>query len=217
MTLVVAFRATDGVALMSDTRKWLRSGSYVDGHQKLVRSLDGLITGAGSGQLLDHVSAHVGRRLRAEVVLLIAQTAAHGAMQGESAEWTMTFEPSRGASPDMPPEVDLDVFDGFHFRPKWWSPGSLPSGLPSHFAEQAASCVKSVLDEKRPLEEIRGVALRLYSDLYPSELVSPAFDFGTHRPGGEIVIERLQVRRYSTIRQSRPTAHAPSHARSVEW
>ncbi len=217
MTLVVAFRATDGVALMSDTRKWLRSGSYVDGHQKLVRSLDGLITGAGSGQLLDYVAAHAQRRLRPEAILLIAQTASYGAMQGESAEWTVTVEPSSKAGPNAPSGIDFDVFDGFHFRPKWWIPGSLPSGLPSHFVEQTSSCLRSVLDEKRSLEEIRGIARRLYSDLYPSGLVSPMFDFGTHRPGGEITIERLYVERDSSRRLSRPSVHAPSPLRSVTW
>ena len=185
MTLVVAFRATDGVAPMSDTRKRLRSGSYIDGRQKLVRGLDGLITGAGSGRLLDYVAAHVRRRLR--------------------------------AGPDGPSGIDFDVFDGFHFRPKRWVLGSLPSGVPARFVEQASSCVRSVLDEKRSLEEIRGIARRLYSRLYLSGLVSPVFDFGAHRPGGEITIERPYVRRDSPRRQSRPTAHAPSPLRSMPW
>ena len=50
MTLVLALPATDGVALVSDTRKWFRTGGYVDGHRKLVSSRDGLVTGTGSGQ-----------------------------------------------------------------------------------------------------------------------------------------------------------------------
>ena len=46
---------------------------------KLGYFRDGLVTGSGSGQLLDYVTAHSPRRLHSEVVLLIAQTAAVGA------------------------------------------------------------------------------------------------------------------------------------------
>lgn len=35
MTLVLALPATIGFVLASDTKKWLRSGSYPDGHRRI--------------------------------------------------------------------------------------------------------------------------------------------------------------------------------------
>jgi hypothetical protein len=73
MTLILALPATDGVALVTDTRKWFRVGGYVDGHHKLVSSRDGLVTGAGSGQLLDDVAEQARHGVFPEVVDLIEQ------------------------------------------------------------------------------------------------------------------------------------------------
>lgn len=109
MTLILALPATDGVALVSNTRKWLRSGSYVDGHQKLVSSRSGLLTGSGSGCLLDHVAAHASQRTYPEVVLLIAQAAASGAWQGERAEWTLTLEGESASRARRQRSVDFAV------------------------------------------------------------------------------------------------------------
>ncbi len=209
----MALPATDGVAIVSDTRKWLHDGSYIDGHQKLVSSRDGLLTGTGSGPPLDYVATHASRRLHQEVVLLIVQVAAEGVRRGERAEWTLTVErgPTRTAA--IWSHVSVDVFDGFCLKPEWWIPGSLPHGMPAPLIERASECVKAVFDERRSLSEVCSIAVELYGDLYPSGLLSPDFDVGIHRPGRRISIERLRIPKASTGSRSRQPCRAASRAR----
>jgi hypothetical protein len=66
MTMILALPATNGAVLVGDTRKWFADGSHADGHPKLAKFADGLVTGSGSEPLLDHVAAHSGRRIWAE-------------------------------------------------------------------------------------------------------------------------------------------------------
>jgi hypothetical protein len=191
MTMVLALPATDGAVLVSDTRKWFRDGSHVDGHPKLVRYLDGLVTGSGSAKLLDHVAVHSGRRMRAELAMLIAHTAAAGILEGEGAEWTMTYERGPGFAETEAPRIAFEVFDGFAFKPQPWIAGSVPTGLSEPFVLQASGMVKRVIQGHYSIEQIRALVTGLYADLHPSGLISSDFDFGIHRAGRQLSIERL--------------------------
>jgi hypothetical protein len=193
VTLILALPAMDGAALVSDTRKWFRDGSYIDGHPKLACCRDGLVTGSGSARLLDHVAAHSSRRLHSELMMLIAQTAAAGILDGEQAEWTMTLERGSGPSKDEPSPIVFEVFDGFALKPDWWIAGSVPTGLSEPFVRRASSLVKQVIEGSFSLDGIRALVLQLYVDLQPSGLVSCDFDFGTHRRGRRLSIERISA------------------------
>ena len=118
MTLILALPAVDGAVLVSDTRKWFVDGSHVDGHAKIARYAEGLVTGSGSGRLLDQVAAHSGHRMRSELATLIAHTAALGILRDERAVWTMTCESCTQGEGEDAPSIGLDVFDGFSFRPR---------------------------------------------------------------------------------------------------
>jgi len=202
MTLVLAFPATDGVALLTDTRKWLPGGRYVDGHQKLVRCWDGLLTGSGSGDLLDFVAERSSCRLGMEVLLLIHQVAA-SAPAGLQAEWTLSVERAPKAGDSGAHGIAFQVFDGRHLRPNSWVPGNLPCGLFDEQVERITRSVRSFYEQPRSLDEVRSVALALYRDIHRSGLVSREFDFGTHRPGKCISIERLEVPRRRPIAPTR--------------
>lgn len=189
--MILALPATDGAVLVSDTRKWFRDGTYVDGHRKLADCVDGLVTGTGSGRLLDHVTAHSGRRIRAELALLIAHTATLGFLAGERAEWTTTFEPPTQGDEGAPPHIRFEVFDGFSYKPEWWTAGNLPTGLGEPFLGQACSEVRRITEGRFSIKEIRSLVIDLYVRLHPSGLISDSFDFGTHRPGRLLSIERV--------------------------
>ncbi|MBN1320518.1 MAG: hypothetical protein JXA87_06730 [Thermoleophilia bacterium] len=193
MTLILALPATDGVALVSDTRKWLRNGSYIDAHHKMVSTCDGLVTGAGSGQLLDYVAKHATDRVFPEVVSLILHTARCGVERGEEAEWTLTTEGRTPRQAGRGHRIGFTVFDGYLFRTTGWVAGSLPTDLPAEFVGRAADRVRPILERGHCLEEIQAIAFAVFSDLYPSGLVSADFDFGTHRPGGRLSIDRLHL------------------------
>ncbi len=179
------------------------------------------MTGSGSGKLLDYVTAHSPRRLLSEVVLLIAQTAAVGVMNGEQAEWTMTVERSAENDGGHPSSVGFRVFDGFYFKPGWWTAGSVPAGLAEPLVERAATTVRGIIEERCLLDEIRTLVIQLYVALYPSGLVGPDFDYGTHRPGRKISIERvscadrLQQKNiwFGLVVRDSPTEALPGHAR----
>jgi hypothetical protein len=193
MTLVLALPATDGVALVSDTRKWFRTGGYIDGHHKLVLSRDGLVTGAGSGQLLDDVARQSGERTFAGVVALITRVARCGVWEFEIADWTLTAEhrPVCGVQGDH--GVGIAVFDGFAFKRTSWEAGSVPAGLPARFVQRAHAQLRPIFAGGVTLREVRTIAFDVYTDLYCSGLLSRDFDFGTHRPGKRVSIERLCV------------------------
>ncbi len=193
MTLILALPATDGVALVSDTRKWFRAGYYVDGHCKLVASRDGLITGTGSGQLLDYVAEHAPDREFAGIVALITRTAMCGVWDYEIADWTLTAENKTACQVQRDHGVGIAIFDGFSFKHTRWQAGSVPAGLPPEFLVQAHALVRPIFDGEVSLREIRTIAFDVYSGLYQSGLLSQDFDFGTHRPGNRIRIERLRV------------------------
>ena len=125
MTLILAFPAQDGAALLADTRKWLPNGGYVDAHQKLIRCWDGLVTGSGSGDLLDFVAEHSARRLGIEVLMLIDPTTAI-ACEGDYAEWTLSVERRSASDPMGKKGVGFQVFDGHRLRPDSWVPGNVP-------------------------------------------------------------------------------------------
>jgi hypothetical protein len=192
MTLVLAFPARDGAALLTDTRKWLPNGEYLDAHQKLIRCWDGLVTGSGSGDLLDFVAERSARRLGIEVLLLIYRTTAV-AREGDYAEWTISVERRDASDPAGGRVVGFQVFDGHRLRPDSWVPGNLPRGLSQGLVKRLSATMKALFAEPLFLESIRPLAVELYSEVYRSGLVSPQFDFGTHRPGGDIIIERMEV------------------------
>ena len=193
MTLVLALPATDGVALVSDTRKWLRSGSYIDGHRKLIASRDGFVTGTGSGQLLDRVAEEVPHRGFTGVVALIADVAGSGVWEAEIADWTLTAERQPVGDAAGENGVGIVVFDGFSFKRTRWKAGSVPAGLPPQYLARAHAQVSPVFDGKLDLDEVRTIAFDVCSDLYRSGLISQVFDLGTHRPGNRLNIERLRV------------------------
>lgn len=192
MTLILAFPAQDGAALLADTRKWLPNGGYVDAHQKLIRCWDGLVTGCGSGDLLDFVAEHSARRLGIEVLMLIHRTTAI-AREGDYAEWTLSVERRSASDPVGKKGVGFQVFDGHRLRPDSWVPGNMPRGLSERLDERVSCAIKALLAEPLSLGEIRPLAVELYREVYCSGLVSPQFDLGTHRPGGQITIERIEV------------------------
>ena len=64
---------------------------------------------------------------------------------------------------------------------------------PQGLVERVSRAIKALLAEPLSLGEIRPLALELYREVYCSGLVSPQFDLGTHRPGGRITIERIEV------------------------
>jgi hypothetical protein len=192
MTLVLALPATDGVALVSDTRKWFRTGGYVDGHRKLFSSRDGLVTGTGSGQLLDDVVRRSGEQTFAGVIALITQVAKCGVWEFEIADWTLTTEhrPVCGGVQGGH-GVGIVVFDGFAFKRTPWEAGSVPAGLPAQFVQRAHAQLHPIFAGGVTLREVRTIAFDVYTDLYRSGLLSREFDFGTHRPGKRVSIERL--------------------------
>jgi hypothetical protein len=191
MTLILALPAVDGAVLVSDTRKWFADGSHVDGHAKIARYAEGLVTGSGAGRLLDRVAAHSGGRVRSELDTLIAHTAALGILRDERAVWTLTYESCAQGEGEAAPSIGLDVFDGFTFRPRPWIVSSVPTGLSEPFVLLASGIVKQVGEGRYSIEEIRELVVGLYVDLLPSGLVSSDFDFGAHRPGRRLAIERV--------------------------
>jgi len=196
MTLILALRATDGVALVADTRKWFRIGGYVDGHRKLVATADGLLTGAGSGQLLDLVATQASDTCFTQTVSLIARAAHSGLWAGELADWLLTraFPPT-----DVPPMegmaagIGVARFDGFSLRMVGAGSGALPAGLPAEFAERLRARLRPVLSVPVRLAELRTIAHDACAELHDSRLVSDDIDFGTHRADGRLAIERILV------------------------
>ena len=193
MTLILALPAADGFALASDTRKRFRTGRSVDGHTKLVAGRDGLVTGAGSGQLLDQVAGLAGDRSYPELIDLITRVAQPGIWDFEQADWTLTVEGSSGCTCHGEGGVGMTVFDGFSFKRSRWPTGSLPAGLPAEFVERASLQVEPVLAGRLSLSELRTIAFDVFSEIYGSGLISQDFHFGTHRPGKRLSIERLRV------------------------
>lgn len=208
MTLILALPATDGVALVSDTRKWLRTGPYLDGHPKLVAGRDGLVTGTGSARLLDHVAGLAPHLVFAEVVALISHVSMCGVWEGEMADWTLTAEEEPSCPEAGRHRVGIAVYDGFAFKRTRWEAGSTPLGLSPEYVAHAADQLGPVFSEGLPLDDVRTVAFEVYSGLFPSGLVSQDFDFGTHRPGRRLAIERLRV---PSRRKPAGVAFRPTH------
>lgn len=195
MTLVLALPASDGVALVSDTRKWFRTGGHTDGHHKLVSSRDGLLTGTGSGQLLDYVAAQASDRFFSGAIALISRVARCGVWDLEIADWTLTGEHEWACPAEGDHGVGIAVYDGFAFKRNSWEAGSVPAGLPPLFIQRAHTLIQPILMRKVKLCEVRSVVFDVYSDLHESGLLSRDFDFGTHRPQRRLNIERLCVSR----------------------
>ena len=210
MTLILALPAADGVALVSDTRKWLRTGSHVDGHQKLVKSRSGLVTGTGSGQLLDHVAAQISTSTFPAVISLITRVATCGVWDMEIADWTLTAERQSVCEAGADHGVGIVVFDGFSFKRTRWIAGSVPAGLPSEYLDRADARLRPIFDGETRLDELRTLVFDVYSDIYLSGLTSEDYDFGTHRPGCRLSIERVRVRRGAAEEEEARTRPARS-------
>ena len=87
--------------------------------------------------------------------------------------------------------IGFEVFDGFSFKSRSWVAGSVPTGLSDPFLLHASSIVKRVIEGRYAIEGIRAFVIGPYVDLYPSGLVNSDFDFGTHRLGRRLSVERV--------------------------
>jgi hypothetical protein len=124
---------------------------------------------------------------------LIEQVAQRGLWDGELADWILTAESRSACRATAEHGVGIAMYDGFSFKRIGWGAGIVPTGLPPDFRARAKTQVRPVFDESLALNEVLSVAFDVCSDLYPSGLVSQDFDFGTHRPGHQLSIERLRV------------------------
>jgi hypothetical protein len=192
MTLVLSFTCTDGVAILSDTRKWLRAAQvpFVDGHAKVVRTGDGLLTGYGCGELLDEVAGLAGGRSQYDLPYLLVDTTARWMAKGERADWVMSFESPGGEPSVMAAPVSLAVVDNLQLKPAW-----MPVNLPQGLEDSEAAVIRERLEALSKLPMTITQALEagrdIYGQLHANALVSSEFDFGTHKPGHQVDVVRM--------------------------